>query len=214
MDIFVHEKLFSVAKIPICSKLTLCGLKCDAVWLHGSHLGTKAMVQYKMLPYQFRKSHCGNKTVLRLSHLHNGNSYAGNTASLYWISPLGLSQNGDPSFTKLYPLLGLAYHIAPWPGTSETISWTCRFWQNFLRNFVSRKKFLVWHQWVKITFATWFRHVTACGVFLLHEEKQWCFTLLFLTYLNWYQLILKEKSVLEVCTFHQFMLLKKIVKSW
>ena len=42
----------------------------------------------KMLSYQDRKSHCGDKTVVRSSYLHNGISYTGKTASLYWISPL------------------------------------------------------------------------------------------------------------------------------
>ena len=44
----------------------------------------------KMLPYQYRKSHCGDKTVVRSSYLHNGLSYTGKTTSLYWIRALGL----------------------------------------------------------------------------------------------------------------------------
>ena len=39
----------------------------------------------KMPSYQYRKSHCGDKTVVRLSYLHNGISYAGKMTSLYWI---------------------------------------------------------------------------------------------------------------------------------
>ena len=39
----------------------------------------------KMPSYQYRKSHCGDKTVVRSSYLHNGISYTGKTASLYWI---------------------------------------------------------------------------------------------------------------------------------
>ena len=39
----------------------------------------------KMLFYQNRKSHCGNKTVVRSSYLHNGISYTGKMSSLYWI---------------------------------------------------------------------------------------------------------------------------------
>ena len=42
----------------------------------------------KMSSYQYRKSHCGDKTVVRSSYLHNGISYSGKMASLYWISPL------------------------------------------------------------------------------------------------------------------------------
>ena len=41
----------------------------------------------KMLSYQYRKCHCGDKMIIRLSYLHNGNSYTGKKASLYWISP-------------------------------------------------------------------------------------------------------------------------------
>ena len=36
----------------------------------------------KMPSYQYRKSHCGDKTVVRSSYLHNGNSYTGKMASL------------------------------------------------------------------------------------------------------------------------------------
>ena len=42
----------------------------------------------KMSSYQYRKSHCGDKTVVRSSYLHNVISYSGKMASLYWISPL------------------------------------------------------------------------------------------------------------------------------
>ena len=43
-----------------------------------------------MSSYQYRKSHCGDKTVVRLSYLHNGISYTDKITSLYWISPLGI----------------------------------------------------------------------------------------------------------------------------
>ena len=39
----------------------------------------------KTTSYQYRKSHCGDKTILRPSYLHNGISYTGKTTSLYWI---------------------------------------------------------------------------------------------------------------------------------
>ena len=41
-----------------------------------------------MSSYQYRKSHCGDKTVVRSSSLHNGISYTGKTVSLYWIGAL------------------------------------------------------------------------------------------------------------------------------
>ena len=36
--------------------------------------------------YHVRKSHCGDKMVLRSSYIHNGISYTGKMTSLYWIS--------------------------------------------------------------------------------------------------------------------------------
>ena len=42
-----------------------------------------------MLSYQYRKSHCGNKIMVKSSYLHNGNSYTDKTESLYWISHPG-----------------------------------------------------------------------------------------------------------------------------
>ena len=42
----------------------------------------------KMSSYQYRKSHCGDKTILRLSYLHNGISFTGKTTSLHWIGAL------------------------------------------------------------------------------------------------------------------------------
>ena len=38
-----------------------------------------------MSSYQYRKSHCGDKTILRPSYIHHGISYTGKTTYLYWI---------------------------------------------------------------------------------------------------------------------------------
>ena len=58
-------------------------------WWHSSHsnLGPGPRFNIKMSSYQYRKSHCGDKTVVRSSYLHNVISYTGKTASLYWFSP-------------------------------------------------------------------------------------------------------------------------------
>ena len=48
-------------------------------WEHGPRF------HKKMLSYQYRKSHSGDKTVVRSSYLHNGISYTGKMTSLYWI---------------------------------------------------------------------------------------------------------------------------------
>ena len=46
----------------------------------------RALIQnIKMSSYQDMIPHCGDKTILRPSHLLNGISYAGKTTSLYWI---------------------------------------------------------------------------------------------------------------------------------
>ena len=42
----------------------------------------------KMPFYQYRKSQCGDKTVVKSSYLHNGISYCGKMTSLYWIRVL------------------------------------------------------------------------------------------------------------------------------
>ena len=42
-------------------------------------------INIKMSSYQYRKSHCGDKTILRPSYLHNGISYTDKMTSLYWI---------------------------------------------------------------------------------------------------------------------------------
>ena len=56
--------------------------ECGARWVPGPWFNIK------MPFYQYRKSHCGDKTVVRSSYLHNGIFYAGKEASFYWISPL------------------------------------------------------------------------------------------------------------------------------
>ena len=64
----------------------------NAAWVCSSRLRPRPpgpRFNIKMSSYQYRKSHCGDKTVVRSSYLHNGISYTGKTASLYWFSPLG-----------------------------------------------------------------------------------------------------------------------------
>ena len=48
----------------------------------------------KMTSYHYRKSLCGDKTVVRSSYLHNGISYTGKMTSLYWIRALFVSMFG------------------------------------------------------------------------------------------------------------------------
>ena len=51
----------------------------------------------KMTSYQYRKSHCGDKTILRPSYLHNGISYTGKMTNLYWIGAQIVNGKNSPA---------------------------------------------------------------------------------------------------------------------
>ena len=63
-----------------------------------TELNTGGWINIKMSSYQYRKSHCGDKTILRPSYLHNGISYTGKMTSLYWIR--ALNHNGERSLQQ------------------------------------------------------------------------------------------------------------------
>ena len=54
----------------------------------------------KITSYQYRKSHCGDKTISRPSYLHNGISYTGKTISLYWIGAQGICSHFPDNILK------------------------------------------------------------------------------------------------------------------
>ena len=64
--------------------------KRGIAWLHDTQRASTYGPRFniKMTSYQYRKSHCGDKTILRPSYLQNGISYTGKTTSLYWIRAL------------------------------------------------------------------------------------------------------------------------------
>ena len=66
-----------------CSLATGCGIKSKSNWIPSG-----PWFNIKMSSYQYRKSHCGDKMVIRSSYLHNGISYTGKMTSLYWIRAL------------------------------------------------------------------------------------------------------------------------------
>ena len=69
----------------------------------------------KMTSYQYRKSHCGDKTILRPSYLHNGISYTGKMTSLYWIRAQVATNNECLVYTMMYfP----AVHVQPYQDIS------------------------------------------------------------------------------------------------
>ena len=53
----------------------------------------------KMSSYQYRKFHCGDKTILRLSYLLNVISYTGKMTSLYWIRALDAKPSAGMVYT-------------------------------------------------------------------------------------------------------------------
>ena len=76
----------------------------------------------KMSSYQYRKSHCGDKTILRPSYLHNGISYTGKIISLYWIrAQIGNHNRPSPSSIISIRRIGsTSQHVyrAQWVGIS------------------------------------------------------------------------------------------------
>ena len=78
---------------------------------HDTPYPTPSWVNYgpwfniKIPSYQYRTSHCGGKTILRPSYLHNGMSYTGKMASLYWIGALGCILQQNWSLSKSVPAI-------------------------------------------------------------------------------------------------------------
>ena len=69
----------------ITGKQTQTGEVCERL------IGAKTswpLFHIKMSSDQYTKSHCGNKTVVRSSHLHHGIFYTGKTTSFYWTRVL------------------------------------------------------------------------------------------------------------------------------
>ena len=74
----------------------------------------------KMPSYQNRKSHRGDKTILRPSYLHIGISYTGKMTSLYWIRVQGATIS-----SAVHPLNSQLEKCEPqvaWQSVQENIS--------------------------------------------------------------------------------------------
>ena len=71
------------------------------------HMKPGPWFNIKMSSYQYRKSHCGDKTVVRSSYLHSGISYTGKMSSLYWIS-------AQEYFAQFYPWLCAFHTFMSW----------------------------------------------------------------------------------------------------
>ena len=68
-------------------------------------------INIKTSSYQYRKSHCGDKTVVRSSYLHNGISYTGKMTSLYWFAPL---VSASMCYHVLVKLIHMIYALENW----------------------------------------------------------------------------------------------------
>ena len=86
------------------TQISLSPLWC----VHKCHIEPGPRFNIKMPSYQYRKSHCGDKTVVRSSYLHNGISYTGKMASLYWIRAQVMRRVGPGCQSQWH-------HIHPFP---------------------------------------------------------------------------------------------------
>ena len=80
LNVYLNQQLISNAQLPMIGAHHTEPKMLSFWWRPGPWF------YIKMSSYQYRKSHCGDKTILRPSYLHNGISYTGKT-SLYWIGP-------------------------------------------------------------------------------------------------------------------------------
>ena len=117
----------SCSTLTVLSKFGLNIHTIHCVLLTGSgHWQMKSVVpgagpwfNIKMTFYQHRKSHCGDKTILRPSYLHNGISYTGKTTSLYWIGAQ-VSRTETSNYILRYLWLVISYPC-PWNLGSDSI---------------------------------------------------------------------------------------------
>ena len=77
---------FATEKVSKVTKKGITDIHSGSItWQRAPRWRTGHWFNIKMSSYQYRKSHCGDKTILPPSYLHNGISYTGKMASLYWI---------------------------------------------------------------------------------------------------------------------------------
>ena len=128
---FIHIYI-SALYICMCTDMVLCTYTRTrypyvSMWHSDWHMVqqslTRAWFNIKMPSYQYRKSHCGDKTVVRSSYLHNGVSYTGKMVSLYWIRALFAfeimtflsANNNNHSETSSASRKGVTSVISPCP---------------------------------------------------------------------------------------------------
>ena len=86
-DYYQHHSQNKEKLLSILSNLHTNLFRIDSPQ-NGQKYDTGPWFNIEMSSYQYRKSHCGDKTVVRSSYLHNEISYTGKMSSLYWIRAL------------------------------------------------------------------------------------------------------------------------------
>ena len=86
-----HKGYASSSSIYTRWNITECCEVLKSSWIYAKKPG--GWFNIKISSYQYRKSHYGDKTILRPSYLHNGISYTGKTTSLYWIKAQAIHGN-------------------------------------------------------------------------------------------------------------------------
>ena len=135
-----------------------------------------------MTSYQYRKSHWGDKTILRPSYLHNGISYTCKMTSLYWIGALvaivpadGHAHNSArPSAgtvltanSSMFCLVMKVLYYLLWPMTSFKM--TDNLLQNLSKHFKGCGDAIWWHR-----SGTTLVQVMACCLMASSHYLNWC----------------------------------------
>ena len=76
--------------LPDTPRLALTNGSFDLMGTHTCQGYPGPQFNIKMSSYRYRKSHCGDKTVVRSSYLYNEISYTGKMTSFYWIRALDI----------------------------------------------------------------------------------------------------------------------------
>ena len=131
-SLLCSKKIRTVSATSPCSKSTcICARLVPKIWKgrwnHLTHWGFRHQWKHPLIPtqtlggwinikmssYQYRKSHCGDKTILRPSYLHNGISYTDKMTSLYWIRALVITVPADVIWHHLWPC-STRVHVSYW----------------------------------------------------------------------------------------------------
>ena len=96
-----------------------------------------------MLSYQYRESHCGDQTVLRLSYLHDGISFTGKMTSLYWIRALSFATINSSPLDKMA--------IISQTTDSNAFSWMKKsvYWLEFHWKLFPRVQLIIIQHWFR-----------------------------------------------------------------